>query len=296
MTITIIASRETPAVSGASDAQFGVSYASPELTLKTGTYSSFSEDWYEEPLESGLRLVLVQSGRLRCRVPGQNDREMSAPSFCAIASEGDFTTSQVYGMEQALRYTIVQLKSNSGCDACEWLPNSLRPVANGDPRVMSCPAPRALQTIASQIATCQMAGAARNLFLGGKAMELLAVGVQFLTQETPVAEVPRMSSADVRRIHESRDLLVSTLDEPPTLERLAQAVGINRRKLTQGFRQVFGSSVFEYLQEYRLLEAHRLLCSEEVNVSTAAYRVGYSPAHFATAFRKRFGVSPSDVR
>ncbi|WP_164170722.1 helix-turn-helix domain-containing protein, partial [Stenotrophomonas maltophilia] len=53
---------------------------------------------------------------------------------------------------------------------------------------------------------------------------------------------------------------------------------------------------FGYLQEYRLREAHRMLCDEEANVSTVAYRVGYSPAHFSIAFRKRYGISPSEIR
>ena len=68
---------------------------------------------------------------------------------------------------------------------------------------------------------------------------------------------------------------------------------MNPRKLTAGFRKVFGASVFGYLQEYRLREAHRMLCDEEANVSTVAYRVGYSPAHFSIAFRKRYGISPA---
>ena len=71
---------------------------------------------------------------------------------------------------------------------------------------------------------------------------------------------------------------------------------MNPRKLTAGVRKVFGASVFGYLQEYRLREAHRMLCDEEANVSTVAYRVGYSPAHFSIAFRKRYGISPSEIR
>ena len=67
---------------------------------------------------------------------------------------------------------------------------------------------------------------------------------------------------------------------------------MNPRKLTAGFRKVFGASVFGYLQEYRLREAHRMLCDEEANVSTVAYRVG-CPAHFSIAFRKRYGISPA---
>ncbi len=296
MSITIIASRETGGQSVASGHQPGISHISPDLTLRTGTYRSPSEAWYEEPLECGLRLVLVQSGSLRCRVPGQQDSVMNGPSLCMIANEGDFTSAQVYGTDHPLRYTIVQFKEPSCCGACDWLPKPLQPRAGGDPRLVSFPAPRALQVVASQIATCQLKGGTRDLYLGGKALELTALGMQFLADDRRAGEVPRVTSMEVERIHSARDRLIAFLDNPPTLEELAHTAGMNRRKLTQGFRSVFGASVFEYLQEYRLREAHRLLCSEELNVSTVAYRVGYSPAHFATAFRKRFGVSPSEVR
>lgn len=68
------------------------------------------------------------------------------------------------------------------------------------------------------------------------------------------------------------------------------------RKLSAGFRQVYGASVFGFLQEYRLEQAYKLISTGEMSVSEAAFHVGYGAAHFATIFRKRFGVSPSSLR
>lgn len=42
---------------------------------------------------------------------------------------------------------------------------------------------------------------------------------------------------------------------PPSLEELAQQVGLDVRKLSGGFRRVYGSTVFGFLQEYRLEQA-----------------------------------------
>ncbi|MFS7195368.1 helix-turn-helix domain-containing protein [Rahnella inusitata] len=36
--------------------------------------------------------------------------------------------------------------------------------------------------------------------------------------------------------------------------------------------------------------------ASRVSVSTAAYHVGYTPAHFSVVFRKKFGVSPKSLR
>ncbi|MGP9652845.1 helix-turn-helix transcriptional regulator [Halomonas sp. AOP35-4E-18] len=296
MSITIITPPKTDTTAMKPGHQLGVSHIDPRIKLMTGTYFSASEEWYEEPLEQGVRLILVQSGRLRCRIPGQPEQLIKGPMLCTIANGGDFTSAQVYSTDQPLRYTIVQLCDDVVDSRLGWLPELLRPRPDGDPLIMSYPAPRTIQALASQIATCQMGGPTRDLYLGGKALELAALSAQFLFGETRLREERRITSSEVERIHAARDILVSALQEPPTLEQLALRVGMNRRKLTAGFRKVFDTSVFGYLQEYRLREAHRMLCDEEFNVSTVAYRVGYSPAHFAIAFRRRYGVSPSKIR
>lgn len=72
-------------------------------------------------------------------------------------------------------------------------------------------------------------------------------------------------------------------------------MGINERKLTAGFRQLFGMSVFEHLQQHRLEQAYGLLTSGGCSVTQVALEVGYSIAHFSTAFRRRFGIAPSEL-
>ncbi len=297
MSITIIA--PPPAAAPIATTQptkpQAVSHVDPALKLISGVHCPCEERWHEEPLEAGLRMILVGSGQLRCRVPGQSEQLICGPSLCAIANEGDFTSAQLYDTGSPLRYTIIQLGIDAVAEQFGGLPKRLRPNSAGEPRIISGPAPRAMQALATQIATCQLYGSIRDIYLAGKAMELSALGIQFLSDQDQSHPL-RINSGEIERIHAARDLLVDAMHEPPALDLLALRVGMNRRKLTAGFRKVFGASVFEYLQEHRLREAHRMLCDEEVNVSTVAYRVGYSPAHFAIAFRKRYGVSPSAVR
>ncbi|WP_413205731.1 helix-turn-helix transcriptional regulator [Rhodospirillum sp. A1_3_36] len=296
MSITIITPSKTEVSVRKPEAQMDVSCVDPQMKLMAGTYYSESEAWYEEPLDRGVRLILVQSGGLRCRVPGQPECLIEGPMLCTIANAGEFTTAQAYDPSRPLRYTMLHLSDDDRDDRLGWLPDALRPQPGGDPRFISCPATKAVQALASQIATCQMEGPIRDFYLGGKALELAALSVQILSGENASRKEESITSAEVDRIHAARGLLVNALQDPPTLDQLALSVGMNRRKLTAGFRKVFGASVFCYLQEYRLREAHRMLCNEEASVSTVAHLVGYSPAHFATAFRKRYGVSPRDIR
>ncbi|EIU7214409.1 AraC family transcriptional regulator, partial [Pseudomonas aeruginosa] len=175
MTITIIAPPQADAAAPAPGNRPGVAHIDPNMKLVTGTFCSASEDWFEEPLERGLRLILVQSGQLRCRIPGQPEHLIEGPSLCTIANDGDFTSAQIYGTDKPLRYTIVQLGVEALDSRLGWLPEQLIRRPGGDPRIMSCPAPRAMQALASQIATCQMLGPTRDLYLGGKALELAAL-------------------------------------------------------------------------------------------------------------------------
>ena len=183
MTITIIAPPQADAAAPAPGNRPGVAHIDPNMKLVTGTFCSASEDWFEEPLERGLRLILVQSGQLRCRIPGQPEHLIEGPSLCTIANDGDFTSAQIYGTDKPLRYTIVQLGVEALDSRLGWLPEQLIRRPGGDPRIMSCPAPRAMQALASQIATCQMLGPTRDLYLGGKALELAALSAQFLSGE-----------------------------------------------------------------------------------------------------------------
>lgn len=92
-------------------------------------------------------------------------------------------------------------------------------------------------------------------------------------------------------------LLQANLAAPPALPALARQVGANPRHLNEAFRAHLGQTVFGYLREYRLKEAHRLLMETALPIQRIASRVGYPQAtNFATAFRARFGVSPRQLR
>lgn len=92
-------------------------------------------------------------------------------------------------------------------------------------------------------------------------------------------------------------LLQSDLAVTPKLTTLAHTVGTNPRSLNEAFRKHLGNTVFGFLREMRLKEAHRLLSETALPIQQIGCRVGYpQAANFATAFRERFGVSPRQMR
>ncbi|BCS87623.1 helix-turn-helix transcriptional regulator [Pseudodesulfovibrio sediminis] len=152
-------------------------------------------------------------------------------------------------------------------------------------------------SLLAQIINCPYTGGIRRLFLEGRALELLALQLhdymEFDTRKNP--RLPVLSPADVERIHCARDILVSDLENPPSIQALAVQVGINEKKLKTGFRQVYNTSVFGYFREHRMQKAHELLRQGNLNVTEAAFSVGYqSLSHFSQAFKERFGILPKE--
>ncbi|MGD9815006.1 MAG: helix-turn-helix transcriptional regulator [Hyphomonadaceae bacterium] len=102
---------------------------------------------------------------------------------------------------------------------------------------------------------------------------------------------------DTRRVIAARRLIDERWGQKLTLDGIARACGLNRAKLTRGFRDLFGCTVAEALAERRLHQARHMLLTTDLPVSSIGYENGYlNNASFARAFGRRFGVSPSDLR
>lgn len=98
-----------------------------------------------------------------------------------------------------------------------------------------------------------------------------------------------------KRLLAARERLLEDLSAPPTITELAKEVGLNQLKLKRGFRLMFGMGIYSLFQCHRMERARELLCHH--NVTETALILGYSNiSHFSAAFRKQFGVLPSEVR
>ena len=153
----------------------------------------------------------------------------------------------------------------------------------------------AMSAVLRQILKSPYAGATQRMYLEAKALELLAMQFHQLTEIPDLA--PNLRSADRERLYKARDILRQQFEQPPSLQALAQQVGINDYKLKRGFRQLFGTTVFGYVQTCRMEQAQRLLQNSELTVATIAHRVGYaSRSRFSQAFKRSVGLTPAEYR
>ncbi|WP_299623790.1 AraC family transcriptional regulator [uncultured Tenacibaculum sp.] len=99
------------------------------------------------------------------------------------------------------------------------------------------------------------------------------------------------------QLNKARTILLENLDNPPSLSELSKAIGFNTTRLKKEFKAIFGVPVFKYLQNERLISAHKLISEKEATVQEAAWQVGYdSLSSFSNAFAKKFGYRPSQIK
>ena len=147
--------------------------------------------------------------------------------------------------------------------------------------------------------SCASIGAAREPYLLAKSIELLCETVQALRENAlvPLAPECALSTADTGRVVEAKRMIDEKWSEKLTLDMIARACGLNRAKLTRGFRDIFACSVADAIAMRRLGEAGQMLVATDLPVSTIGYRCGYlNNASFARAFSRHFGIAPTKYR
>ena len=116
-------------------------------------------------------------------------------------------------------------------------------------------------------------------------------------QQRPQTRYSKLNTRDAHRIHQAQQLLVADFQEQISLAEICKQVGLGRDKLRQLFQQVYGTTPYQYFQEQRMHEAHRLITQQHQSVMEAGYQVGYSHmGHFSQAFKKQFGYLPKAVK
>lgn len=132
-----------------------------------------------------------------------------------------------------------------------------------------------------------------SLYLKAKVYELFSLIFQ-KDIDKEIEKCPFIMNDDhIMKIKLAKDIIVSAYDNPPTLAELSKKIDLSLKKLKQGFKEVYGSPVFQYLLEYKMNLSKQLLAGGKYNVNEVSMKLGYSTAsHFISAFKRRFGITP----
>ena len=200
------------------------------------------------------------------------------------------------GKHRCLRIQVSPELIYGFCDRIDEFPTALKnTLENPESAILYHPSPITLaqRQVLQQILEWPYQGLARHLYLESKALELLALHLNQMLSGSP-QHVTSVKEKDIDRIYAARDILTQNVAKPPSLSELAQQVDLTEVKLTRGFRQVFDTSVFNYLHDYRMNKACQLLQTGSLNIQEVARSVGYANGDsFGKAFREKFKVTPS---
>ncbi len=139
-------------------------------------------------------------------------------------------------------------------------------------------------------------GSLGELFLEGKVREIIALMLMSRSNSTTHPK-PKYSSSIYDSIVHAKAILESQYQCPPSLHELALEVGTNECTLKKAFKQIHGTSAFQYLLDFKMNHACCLLADTNKPIIEIAEQVGYKyNSHFAKAFKKRYGITPTEYR
>lgn len=250
-----------------------------------------------QPIGDGLRILVILEGAMRLRAGDAPELAVDGPSTLAVCCDGKAERDQTLAEGRPFRCVLVEidrqlvaeergsdpdafLRATSGCHDTRQLVVNVR---------RSGPSARA---IASQILSCPETRD-RDFFRLSKALELTSVVLDGFDAARTSERIGRLGAGEADRIRAARAMLLSSLANAPDMSTLASQSGLNPMKLARGFRRLYGTTPFAMLQEARMERAHRMLAGGGLSVGEVASAIGYTQTHFATLFRKRYGLPPS---
>ncbi len=150
-----------------------------------------------------------------------------------------------------------------------------------------------MSIVLNQLINYSLNESIKPLYFKGKAYELLSLYFN-RNEDADIERCPFLvDEVNVIKIKKAKDIVISRMSEPPSLQELADEIALSLKKLKEGFKQIYGDSVYSFLLDYKMEVARKLLESGTHNVNEVGLKVGYSTSsHFIAAFKKKYGITP----
>lgn len=150
-----------------------------------------------------------------------------------------------------------------------------------------------IRMVLNQIENHNLSPHFENLYVLGKIYELFTL--HFSESESNQKEnCPFLDNEkDAKKLKAAREILLENINNPPVLKELSEISGLSEYKLKEGFKQVYGTTVYGFVLDKKLELAREKLQNGGWQVKDIAYEIGYeNPSHFISAFKKKYGITP----
>ncbi|HUH47214.1 MAG TPA: AraC family transcriptional regulator [Arenibacter sp.] len=277
---------------------------------------SFEEVWVED----GFYILKIQNDSIRNQnVAREIDSSYIQFHFCLkgsakfIFNEGKYALEVTEENSLLLYNTQVDLPLNLVLNANSWMVSIIMTirkfhslfskeanyipflsVENKDKKYYSQEGVSpAIAVVLSQMMNYNLHPSIKELYIKGKVYELISLYFN-RTEDADMEQCPFLVDEDnIKRIRKAKEIIIARMAEPPTLVELSEEIGLSLKRLKEGFKQIYGDTVFSFLFDYKMEYSRKMLESGKYNVNEVALKVGYSTgSHFIAAFRKRYGTTP----
>lgn len=137
-----------------------------------------------------------------------------------------------------------------------------------------------------------------NIYINAQTQMLLLYSMECMVGDKEESFACKFLSneADRNKISLAREILLKHISEPLTIKELSRKVAINECYLKKGFKEMYGTTIFDFFQSQRMEHAKYLLYEKGLSVTDVSLLLGYSSiSHFSTAFKKHTGLKPCEL-
>lgn len=257
---------------------------------------------YDAPKMVGL--LFMEKGSIQVRQSNHSFREIGTLQHNLVYNS-QHTEETFFSPQQKLRLTMVNLVPEYFFKLADGGSASIDKMADGlykgnghlfatdDNLQITHPMLRLLNALDANMYNAT----SLRLFTEAKILELLSLQIMQIEEHSRNTGFAKLSAGDIKKINSAREFILTDLSYTPSLDEIALKAGINVFKLKTGFKILFGNSVFNYLREQRMELAYKEILKRDQSLTEIAYLSGFaSISHFSDAFKKRYGVSPRQLK
>lgn len=138
----------------------------------------------------------------------------------------------------------------------------------------------------------------RKLFLEGYTIQMLAEEIlQYEDAQKEDDKSDILTRYELGAVRDASRFIESNIYRNLLVKDVSMHVGINQNKLQNGFKNLYGSTVHEFIKQHRLQLVKDLLLNTDLQMGEISDRVGISSkSYFSKLFKERYGLSPKQFK
>ncbi len=243
--------------------------------------------------EKQLQLSFCTEGKIYCN---QSVRRCGDCQINSLGCDNTFNTVDILQLQFSEKYLqqFLKVDEKASCFLKEFAGKNTEQIFDDNFTITS-----KVKTGITALLGHTYEGTMANIFVNAQLQMILLYSLEshFTNDEEPVFVCKFLANEDDRKkILAARDVLIKNINTPITIKQLSRKVGINECYLKKGFKEVFGSTIFEFYQTQRMEHAKYLLYEKGLTVTEVSELLNYSSiSHFSTAFKKQTGIKPCEL-